>query len=65
MKRISFFLAAMLGIVGLTAKAADNLTMADFGHKIKLMVDGYTGSETLANFPVLVRVSERDRKSVV
>ena len=40
------------------ANAADSLTMADFNHKIKLQVDGYTGSETLVNFPVLVRISE-------
>ena len=40
------------------ANAADSLTMADFGHKIKLQVDGYTGTETLVNFPVLVRISE-------
>ena len=52
------FVAVALAFAGLSAKAEDSLTMADFGHKIKLMVDGYTGSETLANFPVLVRVSE-------
>ncbi|MBP5509357.1 MAG: DUF2341 domain-containing protein, partial [Kiritimatiellae bacterium] len=40
------------------ANAADSLTMADFGHKIKLQVSGYTGTSTLANFPVLVRISE-------
>ena len=38
--------------------AADTLTMADFAYTNKLMVAGYTGTETLANFPVLVRVSE-------
>ena len=38
--------------------AADALTMADFAHSIKLQVNGYTGTETLVNFPVLVRVSE-------
>jgi len=32
--------------------------MSDFGHAIKLQVNGYTGTETLTNFPVLVRVSE-------
>ena len=51
-------LAAALCLAAGPARAADNLTMADFGHSIKLMVDGYTGSETLENFPVLVRVSE-------
>ena len=40
------------------AHAADSLTMADFNHKIKLQVDGYTGTETLVDFPVLVRISE-------
>ena len=58
MKRISLIFAAALALAGLSAKAADSLTMADFNHKIKLMVDGYTGTETLQNFPVLVRVSE-------
>ena len=59
MKRISLILAvAALAFAGLSAKAADSLTMADFGHSIKLQVSGYTGTETLENFPVLVRVSE-------
>ena len=50
--------AALLALATFCANAADSLTMADFNHKIKLQVNGYTGSETLANFPVLVRVSE-------
>ena len=51
--------AAVLGLAALApARAADNLTMADFGHSIKLQVSGYTGTETLQNFPVLVRLSE-------
>ena len=50
--------AAALAFAGLSAKAADSLTMADFGHSIKLQVSGYTGTETLQNFPVLVRISE-------
>ena len=56
MKRISLIFAAALAAFG--ANAADSLTMADFNHSIKLQVNGYTGSETLVNFPVLVRVSE-------
>ena len=51
-------LAAALCLAAGPARAADNLTMADFGHSIKLSVEGYTGTETLTNFPVLVRVSE-------
>lgn len=39
------------------ANAADSLTMADFVYTNKLQITGYTGSETLANFPVLVRIS--------
>lgn len=58
MNRISLILAAALAFAGLSAKAADSLTMADFNHSIKLQVNGYTGTETLVNFPVLVRVSE-------
>ena len=59
MKRISLILAAAaLAFAGFSAKAADSLTMADFNHSIKLQVAGYTGTETLQNFPVLVRVSE-------
>ena len=49
---------ASLGLAAGSAKAADNLTMADFGHSIKLSVVGYAGTETLTNFPVLVRLSE-------
>ena len=52
------FVVAVLAFAGFAAKAVDSLTMADFNHKIKLMVNGYTGSEMLQNFPVLVRVSE-------
>ena len=57
------FVAAALAFVGFAAIAAqpatsDSLTMADFGHKIKLQINGYTGNGTLENFPVLVRVSE-------
>ena len=58
MKRTSLILAvAALAFVGFSAKAADSLTMADFVYTNKLQVAGYTGSETLANFPVLVRIS--------
>ncbi|MBO4288346.1 MAG: LamG domain-containing protein, partial [Kiritimatiellae bacterium] len=57
MKRFSMILfAAAFAAFGV--QAADSLTMADFGHSIKLQVNGYTGSETLQNFPVLVRISE-------
>ena len=56
MKRIFLILAAALAASNATA--ADSLTMADFNHSIKLQVAGYTGTETLQNFPVLVRVSE-------
>ena len=58
MKKISLILSAAICLAASSAKAADSLTMADFNHSIKLQVDGYTGSETLVNFPVLVRVSE-------
>ena len=54
----SFVMAAAVCLAVPMANAADSLTMADFNHKIKLQVNGYTGSETLVNFPVLVRVSE-------
>ena len=55
-KVVAAILAAALWIAG-GANAADSLTMADFAHSIKLQVSGYTGTETLANFPVLVRIS--------
>ena len=51
-------MAAMCCFGMMGANAADSLTMADFNHSIKLQVAGYTGTETLQNFPVLVRVSE-------
>ncbi len=50
-------LAAAVGLSADVAQAADTLTMADFVYTNKLVVAGYTGSETLANFPVLVRIS--------
>ena len=57
MKKISLIISAAVCFAAFSAKAADSLTMADFVYTSKLMVDGYTGSETLANFPVLVRIS--------
>ena len=57
MKCILRVFAVALAVVA-PSFGADSLTMDDFAHKIKLQVAGYTGSETLANFPVLVRVSE-------
>lgn len=59
MKRISLILAAAAILFGFSAKA-DYLSMSDFGHSIKLQVSGYTGTETLQNFPVLVRLAEYD-----
>ena len=53
----TLFAAALCLAAVAPAKAADNLTMADFVYTNALMVAGYTGSETLAEFPVLVRVS--------
>ena len=53
-------IAAALVVLCLTvpmANAADSLTMADFVYTNKLQVAGYTGTETLQNFPVLVRIS--------
>ena len=52
--------AAVFAAVCLAAPAAmgDTLSMADFAHTNKLMVSGYTGTETLENFPVLVRLAE-------
>ena len=54
--RIAPFLA-VLGLLAGAAQAADSLTMADFVYTNKLQIAGYTGTETLANFPVLVRIS--------
>lgn len=58
MKRISTVFAAALCLAALAPAKAADLTMDKFGHSIKLQVSGYTGTETLQNFPVLVRVSE-------
>ena len=58
MKKITLILSAAICLAASSAKAVDSLTMADFAHSIKLKVDGYTGTSTLTNFPVLVRVSE-------
>ena len=57
MKRFLQILAVMLSLGAMGAKAADSLTMADFCYTNKLQVSGYTGTETLANFPVLVHIS--------
>ena len=53
-------MAALVCLASLGANAADSLAMADFAYTNKLMVAGYTGTETLANFPVLVRLAEYD-----
>jgi hypothetical protein len=58
MKKISLILTAALCLSGLSAKAEDSLTLDKFAYTNKLMVAGYTGTETLQNFPVLVRLSE-------
>ena len=55
MKRIPLILVAALATFN--ANAADSLTMTDFVYTNKLQVAGYTGTETLQNFPVLVRIS--------
>ena len=57
MQRFAMILSVAI-FAALGAGAADSLTMADFAYTNKLMVAGYTGTETLANFPVLVRLSE-------
>ena len=59
-KTISTIFAAALCLAALAPAKADYLSMDMFGHSIKLMVDGYTGTETLTNFPVLVRLAEYD-----
>ena len=59
-KRIALLFAAALGLLAGAARAADSLTMDDFAHSIRLQVNGYTGTETLVNFPVLVRVDNID-----
>ena len=58
MKRFLQIFAVTLCLAVPEAKAADSLTMADFAYTNKLMVAGYTGTETLVNFPVLVRLAE-------
>ena len=50
-----------LAALALPARAAVNLRAIKpdgFAHGVVLTVDGYAGSETLTNFPVLVRISE-------
>ena len=56
-KKFSLILAVVIGLASFGANAADSLTMADFVYTNKLQVAGYTGTETLQNFPVLVRIS--------
>ena len=56
-KRIATIFAVAICLAAGGARA-DYLSTNDFAHAMKLMVDGYTGTETLANFPVLVRISE-------
>ena len=61
MKRISLIFAAALALAGFSAKAEeDTLTMDKFAYTNALMVSGYTGTETLENFPVLVRLDNID-----
>ena len=60
----SFFagLLAALGLAAVPAKA-DYLSMDKFAYTNALMVSGYTGTETLENFPVLVRLAEYDEST--
>ncbi|MBO7482520.1 MAG: hypothetical protein J6U17_01355 [Kiritimatiellae bacterium] len=52
-------LALLIPLSVFSAKAeSDSLTMGDFMYSLPLVVDGYTESEPLTNFPVLVRISE-------
>ena len=52
-------LAAALCLAAGPARAA-GLTMDKFAYTNALMVSGYTGTETLENFPVLVRLDNID-----
>ena len=52
-------LAAALCLAAGPARA-DGLTMDKFAYTNALMVSGYTGTETLENFPVLVRLDNID-----
>ena len=56
LKSFSLILIAAIGLASFGVKA-DYLHMEHFAHTNKLMVAGYAGSETLVNFPVLVRVN--------
>ena len=60
MKKISLILTASLCFACLSAKSEDTLTMDKFAYAHKLMIAGYTGTETLQNFPVLVRLDNID-----
>ena len=57
MKKISLILAAAVCLAVFGVRAG-NLSTSDFAHSIKLQVNGYAGTTTLTNFPVLVRISE-------
>ena len=39
-------------------KTTDKFSAGDYPHRVEITFSGYTGSSTLANFPVLVKLSE-------
>jgi len=60
MKSIRFSLASLLfvAIASVSVVQADVLDTSPFAKKINFTVSGYAGASTLANFPVLVRLSD-------
>ncbi len=63
MKKIISFISILVLALGTIAKAEDALprpdtAIAEFFRSMKFTVTGYEGTETLKNFPVLVRISE-------
>jgi len=60
MKSIRFSLASLLfvAIASVSSARADGLDTSLFAKKIHFTASGYAGASTLANFPVLVRLSD-------
>jgi hypothetical protein len=49
--------AAAIVLTGIVRSGAEQLTPVDFSFKMPIAFSGYAGTETLTNFPVLVRLN--------
>ena len=57
-KIISVLCVLLLSLSALTADTLPKPIIGEFSHGVKFSVSGYEGTETLENFPVLVKLEQ-------